>query len=226
MQLLTLLFAIIALFSVGNCSCEDPDDDQHSDICFEVLQSLQEALTQDKGNFYRSRKAFFYAPNADPVLLRVEYNITFAENITEEVLPYCLTENNSSVLISLNQTKIIRGWTSRGLYLWIDPVLLNRAQLLLPFLILRRIHQLGFVKSNPEMDTFLWDGSYNLPTLIINLNITSLPCIPSKEVFNSTIEDLTILVSCPCIQKNFLIDYQSCMNIRIATCYSDRIGSN
>lgn len=198
MLLFTLLFAITALFSVGKCSCEDPDD---SEICFEILQSLQEALTQDKGNFYRSRKAFFYAPNADPVLLRVQYNIIFAENISEDVMPNCTTKDNSSVSISLNQTKIIRGWTSRGLYLWIEPLLLNHVQMLLPFLILRTIRRLEFVKSNPEMDAFLWDGSYDLPTLIIDLNITSLPCIPSEKIFNSTIEDLTVLVSCPCMQK-------------------------
>ena len=46
---------------------------------------------------YRIRKEFFYAPNADPVLLKVEYNITFAENITDELLPYCTNKDNSSI---------------------------------------------------------------------------------------------------------------------------------
>ena len=124
MQLLALLLAFAILSSAGNCSelCKDPDDGQYSDICYEILQSLQGALIQDKGNLHRLRRAFFYAPNADPVLLKVKYNISFAENISEEVLPYCTSEENS---IALNQLENIYGWTSRGLYLWIEPLLLS-----------------------------------------------------------------------------------------------------
>ena len=196
MQLLALLLVYATLFSAGNCSesefCKDPDDVQDSDVCYEILQSLHEALIQDKGNLHRLRRAFFYAPNADPVLLKVKYNITFAENITEEELPYCTSEENS---IALNQMENIYGWTSRGLYLWVEPLLLNHVQLMLPFIILRWIHELDYVKSNPEMDAFLWDGSYDLPILLINLSLTSLPCIPPEEMFNSTMEDLTTSVS-------------------------------
>ena len=92
-------------FSVVNCSSDDTADAQHSDICHEIFQILENASIQDKGNQYCSQKAFLYAPNADPVLLRVKYEITFAENITEDVLPYCINEDNSS---ALNQTKITR----------------------------------------------------------------------------------------------------------------------
>ena len=197
MQLLTLLFAIATLFSVGNCSCEDPNDSQY---CYEILHGLENALTQDKGNLYRSRRAFFYAPNANPVLVRVEYKITFAENITEDVLPNCTNKEKSSVLITLNQTEIIRGWTSTGLYLWIEPMFLNLMQVTFPFFILRVIRPLAITKSNPEMETFLWDGSYDLSPLRINLHITSLPCIPSQELFDSTVEDLTTFVSYQCMQ--------------------------
>ena len=195
-----LLFVAIAahavLFSMGRCSCINLDN-SHSDSnkCYEILQSLQEALYQDKGNLHQLRKAFFYAPNADPVLLRVKYNITFAENITEEMLPYCISWEHA---ILLNHTEITVGWTSRGLYRWIEPLLLNRMQMALPFTILRIIHRLGYIESNPEMESFLWDGSYNLPTILINLHITSLPCIPSNEGLNSNVEDLTTFVSYTC----------------------------
>ena len=67
MRLFTLLLAVAALSSKGNCSCDDPNESQHSDICYEILQSLEKALTQNKGNMYHTRKEFFYAPNADPV---------------------------------------------------------------------------------------------------------------------------------------------------------------
>ena len=191
MQLLTVLLVTVSLFSAGYCSCSDPGKSYYSGVCFEILQSLQNALIQDKTNLYRSRKAFFYVPSADPTLLKVKYSITFAENITENVLPHCTNEYNSS--ISLNQTEIIFGWTSRGLYQWIEPLFFNHIQLMLPFVILWWIHELEFFKNNPEIRTFLWGDSND--TLLINLNITSMPCIPSGEIINSTVEDLTNLVS-------------------------------
>ena len=195
MQLLALLFATAALFSSGSCSCHnDLDDSQYSGVCYEILQNLQNALVQDKSNLYRSRKAFFYAPNVDLALLKVEYNITFAENITEDMLTNCTNKDNSSVMF--NQMKIVHGWTSKGLYLWIEPLFLNHIQMMLPFTILRYIHQQGYYKSNdPGMDAFLWGGDYDLPTIHVNLNIISLPCIPSEEIFNSTVKDLTTFVS-------------------------------
>ena len=192
MQLLTLIFAIGVLFSTGECSCKESGD---TSVCHEILQSLENALVQDEYNLYRSRDAFFYAPNADPVLLKIKYKVTFTENITEEVLPYCTNETKSSIM--LNQTKRInQTWTSRGLYLWIEPLALNRMQMMLPFFLLRLIHQLEIAQENPEMDTFLWDDTFEPPTLNINLSITSLPCIPSNEFFiNSATEDLTQFVS-------------------------------
>ena len=199
MQLLTLLFVTVALFSVGNCSCDDIDptdsSSQSSNVCYGILQSLESALFEDKGNLYRLRKAFFYAPNADLVLLKVKYNITFAENITEEELSYCTSEDNTTLLTTLNQTEIIHGWTSRGLYMWIEPLCLNRMQMALPFDMLRLIHKFAYKNGNSEMDSFLWDGSWDLYTLHINLHIDFLPCIPSDKTFNSTIEELTTLVS-------------------------------
>lgn len=195
MQLLKVLFSIGVLFSTGNCSCKDLEDNL-TDVCHDILQSLEKALVQDEHNLYRSRDAFFYAPNADPVLLVVKYKVTFTEDITEDMLPNC-TQSTDSSSVRLNQTdEFILRWTSRGLYLWIDPLTLNHMQMMLPFGILRLIHQLGIAHRNPEMDTFLWLGTFNeLPTLCINLSITSLPCIPSYELLISSIEDLTKIVS-------------------------------
>lgn len=101
-----------------------------------------------------------------------------------------------SNMITVNQTEIVRGWTSRGVYYVINPLILNKMQMVLPFAILRLINKGSRLTSgSPEVDTFLWDGSYELPTLLINLTITSLPCIPSKEIFNCTLEELNANVS-------------------------------
>ena len=194
MQLPCLLVVIAALISMGKCSCDDSNDPLYPTLCYKILQSLEQALITDEGNLYRCRKAFFYAPNADPVLMKVEYNISFDEHITGGALSNCINDN-SSIPITFNQTRIIHGWTSRGLYLMINPLDLNYIQMTLPLAILRLIHKKTQLKGNPEVETFLWDGSYDLPTLFINLHITFLPCIPSMEVFNSTVEDLNTFVS-------------------------------
>ena len=196
MNLTALLFVIGAFVSTGHCTCEDIADPQYPNLCHEILQSLEQALINDKGNIYRSRKAFFYASNANPVLLRVKYNITFAENITEDLLPFCSGDNSSmETAIPINQMTIIHGWTSTGLYLLIEPLVLTYAQMTLPLAILHWIHGVRERKTNrrtnPEVETFLWDGFGDLPTLLISLHISSLPCIPSEKVFDSTIEDLT-----------------------------------
>ena len=188
-----LLLVIGALVSTGHCTCEDIEDPQYPSLCHEILQSLEQALINDNGNIYRSRKAFFYASNANPVLLRVKYNITFAENITEDILPFCTGDNSTA--IPINQTAIVHGWTSTGLYLLIEPLVLTYAHMTLPLAILRWIHGISKSKTNrrtnPEVETFLWDGSGDLPTLLISLHISSLSCIPSEEIFDSTIKDLT-----------------------------------
>ena len=193
----SLILVIFSLFFVGgNCICNDPNDWENAYICSEVFNSLKQALIEDEGNLYRMKKAFYYAPRADPVLIQVNYNISYSENITDSdiFLPYCGNVTNNVSAISTNETQITRGWTSRGVYFVINPLALNNMQMALPFAILRLINRNSDNRS-PEVDTFLWDGSYDLPTLFINLFITSLPCIPSEDIFNSTLDDLNAYVS-------------------------------
>ena len=192
---LFIVIFLVSLFTNGNCICDDSNDWENAHIWSELFSSLSQALTEDKGNQYRMKKAFYYAPNADPVLIQVNYNISYGDNVTEDLLPYCGNNiTNNETAISINQTQITRGWTSRGLYYIINPQTLNKMQMALPFAILRLINRLSDNRS-PEVDAFLWDGSYDLPTLSINLFITSLPCIPSEDIFNSTLGDLTAYVS-------------------------------
>ena len=165
--------------------------------CQKIFKELEQALLQDETNVYCLRKTFFYAPNANPVLLQVSYNISFGDNITEDLLPYCDGTSNSTMIDIYNETEITHAWTSSGVYLVINPWTLNKMQMSLPFMILRKIHK-KYRESDivsPEVVAFLWDGSYDLPTLYLNLHITYLPCIPSKDVFNSTLEDVTTYVS-------------------------------
>ena len=190
-----------------SCACKKADDWQNASVCYEVFIELSRALTNDKGNLYRMKQAFFYAPSADPVLIQVKYNISYGDNVTEDQLQYCENVDNTSAII-INQTEIVRGWTSRGVYYVINPQILNMMQMALPFAILRLINQgWSSTSGSPEVDTFLWDGSYDLPTLLINLTITSLSCIPSEEIFNCTVEELNAYVSA----YYFLLSWSGCV---------------
>ena len=153
---------------------------------------------QDEGNLFRLRRAFFHSPTADPVLLKVVYNITYAENIMAAFagneIRLCSTESAENSTIELQQQNITLGWTSTGVYMVFHPTVLNMMQLQLPFSILRAAHKIMHQQS-PKADTFLWDGTYDLPTLNINMHITSLPCIPSQDLFESVLMEANAMVS-------------------------------
>ena len=197
------IFIISTAMVCGSSVC-DHTDLHSAKTCQKIFKVLEQALIWDETNLYYLRKMFFYAPNANPVFFQVNYNISFGDNITEDLLPYCGGADNSTMIDIYNETEIIHGWTSSGVYLIINPWTLNKMQMSLPFMILRGIHK-KYQESDigsPEVDAFLWDGSYDLPTLYLNLHITAFPCIPSTDVFKSTLEDVTTYVSkmyCRCI---------------------------
>ena len=182
--------------------CDDSDE-VLADVCYRLYNQIRHTLLEDDGNFYRLRKAFFYSPNANPVLLKVIYNISFADNVTELAqgqLNYCTsTSEMENYTISLNHTQLIFGWTSSGVFTVFHPLTINFMQIQLPFALMRIMfsifQNLDPTESGPEAKTFLWDGSYDLPTLHINLHFNSLPCIPSVGLFNSALMDFNSLVS-------------------------------
>ena len=186
------------------CSLCDDSDEVLADVCYKLYNQIGNTLLGDEGNFYRLRKAFFYSPNANPVLLKVIYNISFAANVTElaQRQPnYCTTTTSETEndTISLNHTQLIFGWTSSGVFTVFHPMTINIMQIQLPFALMRIMfsifQRLDPTESGPEAKTFLWDGSYDLPTLHINLHFNSLPCIPSVQLFNSALMDFNSLVS-------------------------------
>ena len=67
------------------------------------------------------------------------------------------------------------------------PAVLSVMQVQSPFAFLRIMHWTLLDQRSPETDTFLWDGSYDLPTVHLNLHITSLICLPSQKVFMSVL---------------------------------------
>lgn len=165
--------------------------------CQKVFKVLEQSLIQDEANLYSLKKMFFYAANADPMLLIVKYNISFGENIIKDRPPNCDGAGRQMTMICTIQTEVTHGWTPSGVYYVIGPLVLNKMQMPFPFMILRIIHSLckNPAFNSPELDSFLWDGSYDLPTVFLNLDITTLPCIPSATVFHSTLKELTAYVS-------------------------------
>ena len=192
-----LIFALATLIRPGSSlNCDDPDD-LTTGICGQLSKDLERALLNDEGNLFRIRRAFFHSPTASLVLLKVVYNVTYAENVTAAVasteISTCSDLDINST-IGLNRTSITLGWTSSGVYTIFHPAVLSVMQVQSPFALLRIMHRTLPDQRSPEADTFLWDGSYDLPTLYLNLHVTSLTCLPSQEVFVSVIKDLNTMV--------------------------------
>ena len=87
------------------------------------------------------------------------------------------------------------------------PTVLNMAQAQIPLAVLRLIHK-TLNQRGPEADAFLWDGSYDLPTLHLSVHITSLSCVPSEDLFESVLKDFNTLVSCTIPVGNILYHNQ------------------
>ena len=188
---------LAATILVGSCLQCGNLEELATGTCAKIQTTLERALLRDPGNLSRMRRAFFHSPTANLVLLKVVYNITYAENITE---PKDIQRCSSSSLalenstLELQQQNVTLGWTSTGVYVVFHPTVLSMMQTQLPFAILRIVHAI-MSQQNPEADTFLWDGLYNLPTLHLNLHVASLPCVPSKDLFESVLMDFNTLVS-------------------------------
>ena len=196
-----MIFALATSILPGSSlNCDDPHD-LTTGICGQLSKDLERALLRDEGNLFRIRRAFFHSPTASSVLLKVVYNVTYAENFTRlavvsEEIPPCFSQllQTESTGIELNQTTVTMGWTSSGVYTMFHPAVLFVMQLQSPYAFLRVIHTTLTHQRSPEADTFLWDGSYDLPTLHLNLYITSMICVPSKEMFESVLMDFNTLV--------------------------------
>ena len=166
--------------------------------CTKILKDLERALLQDEGNLSRMRRAFFHSPTAAPVLLKVVYNITYAKNITTanavNEAPHCDSSSAANSTIEFKERDITYGWTSSGVYAVFHPTVINMMQAQSPFALLRIMYLTLPDQRSPEADTFLWDGSYDLPTVHLNMHISSLSCVPSQDMFESVFMDINTLV--------------------------------
>lgn len=195
-EICLMVITLAAFVIIGNgLTCEDSDE-KSVHACVQLSRDLEKALLQDDQNQFRIRRIFFHSPTASLVLLKVVFNITFEENVTMaaavEEIPPCFSQILNST-IELKHKNITLGWASSGVYTTFHPAVLSVMQVQTPFAFLRIVH-LILNKRSPEADSFLWDGSYNLPTLHLNLHITSLSCIPSQDLLESVLIDFNTLV--------------------------------
>jgi predicted amidophosphoribosyltransferase len=86
--ILLIVATTSSLFAKGSClACNDPFDSS-SGTCAQLSKDLdpERALVQDEGNLFRLRSIFRQSPTAAPILLKVLYNVTFADDIIFLVL--------------------------------------------------------------------------------------------------------------------------------------------
>lgn len=122
-------------------------------------------------------------------------NVTMTDSTAATIT--CTTDEvtNCSNSIKFKPTTYTYGWTSTGVFVVFHPIVITMMQAQVPLAALRIIHMTYTSQRSPEADTFLWDGSYDLPTLYLSLHITSLSCIPTEDLLTSVIQDTNTLVS-------------------------------
>ena len=195
-RLLQSVIIVVAATCISGVCDTDYENIDTTETCLHVYKSLESALISDAGNLYRLRKAFFPAPRAEVVLLMVKYNITFAPNNTDSnITCYADGEGNSTLINITTTLEYTYGWSLTGIYTVLDPLILNLMQIQLPFMLLRLTKLLTSTNNDPELSTFLWDGTYSLPSVALNLFVNSLNCTPTGDVFESSINELTMTVS-------------------------------
>ena len=194
-----LYFSVLltaVLVASGSALCDTSDDDELDVLqaCTQVYEALEEALISDKGSLYRLRKTFFPSPSANVVLQRVKYYITFAPDETDLNGTCSMTNENSTLINTTATLEYTYGWSQTGIFTVLHPLALNLFQLQLPFVLMRLTNLIADTTYDPEVNTFLWDGTSNLPTVHLYLHINKLNCTPSNDVFNSSLRELTSTV--------------------------------
>ena len=88
MEYYSILIIFTNIWNISGSFLLSPEDpcERNASECAILFKELEKALLQDETNKFQMRRAFFHSPTADPVLLRVIYNVFYAENIiaTEE----------------------------------------------------------------------------------------------------------------------------------------------
>ena len=189
-----VIFSLATLAGARSCADHVYSATSVNTCADRLFKDLERVLRSDEGNLLNIRRTFFHSPAASPVLLKVIYNIIYEENFTmavsSEEIPPCSSLILQNPTIDLNQTEFIMGWTSSGVYTMFHPTVLSVMQVQTPFAFLRIIHRTLPDQRSPEADSFLWDGSYDLPTLHLNLRISTLSCVPSQEIFETMLKDI------------------------------------
>ena len=201
-----LVIVLATSINSGSCqSCDHPSGIV-TDMCAQLSKDLEKALLLDERNLFCMRTAFFHSPTAAPVLLKVVYHITYADNVTKSVaakeLPYCfmisdIETNPNSTVIEFKQSNVTYGWTSAGIYTVFHPGVLNMVQTPVAFSIIHALRWAS-LKGTAEVVGFIWTGEEELPTLHLNMHITSLSCVPSQDQFDFVLMDLNALVRSLC----------------------------
>ena len=218
--LIAIVFEAVAISEQTGCKL---DGSHTAKSCAQLYRALESALISNEDNIFALRKMFFSSPVASVVLLKVNYMVDFFTNMTRPKSVFPLKGNYTSefihnitesdfpciiVYIGDNSTHSLNNsmctstfteqyrrnmmWTSSGVYTLLDPLLINLLQLQLPFFLLRLFR--GISDNNPEVAAFLWDGSYELPSVTLHLrNLSHLPT--DDDTLQYALEDLTVRVS-------------------------------
>ncbi len=177
-----LLVLTLASRASTETDCTEVDPGSSADVCSMLQDKLQSALLQNPTNLDKLRKAF---ANPIPSIIDIHYDIEWG-NVTAEA---CTDESTNFTHYSSNYL-----WTNVPFFTTLSPGFLQHLQLQVPYAMIRFAELFfGRVGDDYTLNALLWDGCNTelLLSLSLSLRVDSLPCTPSKQLLESSIQELT-----------------------------------
>ena len=154
-----LLLALAIPSTFGQCSTSNTHSPEPN--CIDIFNVLQDALLNNTYNAFQLQSIYYPSSHITPSLVRVNFTLNDTAGSTEQHHVCNCTRRNPCTL----------AWTVRSLYQSFHPAVLNQLQFQLPFVVMRFTAEV--LSDEPDLDTFLWDGTSKLPTVLLNLTIDS-----------------------------------------------------
>ena len=189
MKILLLIFLALASTQQEETECGD-DVTSNNGICNELFLKFQQAIVSNEANLYSLRKDFFPSSKPPPTLLNVSFEVSFSN--TSQV-PCSNTDNETVGPQDVFRDN--RGWTSQSLYTQIHPVVINRLQPQIIYLMM-----IAFEPKSPTSGkieaSLAWQGlkGQTFLTLHLYLDVNGLSCLPTVKQVQNTLDDLTSVV--------------------------------
>ena len=171
------------------------------DTCFELFNAVNKSIRTER-NIYELVQFFFpKTPYFTTQFVNILYTLTYTNATRMEQCPG--TFDNSIFVQPEESTQFLQGWSGTGVYNIISPTDLTKMQLQILNEVLSLFITPGTGIALPGTFSQTIDFENNTRALFtdtnfrvnLELNVGTLPCIPSVTLMQQVLQDMTTMVS-------------------------------